>query len=208
MPCGSPEGLPRRSAERVLPGALQRGGGRRDGLAAPEVDVLGEAGSAVSEVVGDLTGRQASVVESGRDGPAEHVRGDPWEAGAIEAARRSPLVLLGSRSRPCGLGKMTAGSAALGWVSIRRRSRSTTAGGSARVRRPAVDLGKSWMTRPRLRMRMTVASTARVAAWRSTADGRMAQASPMRTPVLSRKSTRSGSARRTASGSAASRPRS
>ena len=36
------------------------------------------------EGVGDLPGRQAGVVESGRDRLAEHVRGDPRKSGAVE----------------------------------------------------------------------------------------------------------------------------
>ena len=70
---------------RPLAEAVERSGGLGTDVAAAEVDVLGETGPAVSEVVGDLPSGQAGVVEPGRDRLAEHVRGDPREVGAVES---------------------------------------------------------------------------------------------------------------------------
>jgi hypothetical protein len=52
--------------------------------AAAEVNVLGEAGSAVPKVVGDLAGGQAGVIKPVRHGSAEGVRHGPRKAGAVE----------------------------------------------------------------------------------------------------------------------------
>jgi hypothetical protein len=107
-----------------------------------EVDVLGEAGPAVPEVVGDLPGGQAGVIEPGatvRRKVCDVAQGRPARSSAW---RRSPLVLFGLRRRPFGLGKITGGSAAAGRRARRRRRRFSVCGGSAMVRRPASVLGR------------------------------------------------------------------
>ena len=81
---------------------------------AAEVDVLGEAGPAVPEVVGDLPSGEAGVIEASGHGPAESVEVAQGKPARSSAWRRSPLVLFGSRRRPFGLGNSTVGSAALG----------------------------------------------------------------------------------------------
>src|ERR671917_259129 len=68
----------------ALQGSADDRGGPRAGGAAAEVDVLGEAGPAVAEVVGDLAGGQAGLVEPGGPGLAARVRGGPGEAGPVE----------------------------------------------------------------------------------------------------------------------------
>src|SRR5687768_13987374 len=80
--------VPRENSGRAGPGRseapLEGCRGQWAGGATAEVDVLGEAGPAVPEVVGDLAGGQAGVVEAGGHGPAEGVRRSPGEAGAVQ----------------------------------------------------------------------------------------------------------------------------
>jgi hypothetical protein len=149
--------LPSAAERRVLPKTLERCCRLRAGESAAEVDVLGEARAVVPQVGGDLTGRQSCLVEPGGHGLAEDVRGDPVEARPVGVLRRAPLVLFGSRSPPWGVVKTTV-EAADGRPCARRRSSSTTKAGSARMRRPAVVLGNSWIARRRPGTRITVAS--------------------------------------------------
>src|SRR3954453_1621835 len=67
-----------------LQGSTDGCGRAETGSAAAEVDVLGEAGPAVAEVVGDLPGGEPGVVKPGGHGLAERVRGDPGQAGPVQ----------------------------------------------------------------------------------------------------------------------------
>jgi hypothetical protein len=89
---GLPERAPPARVTRSA-GALRLGGGgrpaqdlgsRSDGRLAAHVDVRGHRRVAVTELIGDLAGTDAGLVEAGRAGLAEGVGGDPVEPDAVE----------------------------------------------------------------------------------------------------------------------------
>ncbi len=90
-------------------------------------------------------------------------------------------------------------------VSRRRLSIRTRCGGRCRIRSDPAVFVRGWICSPAPLTRTTVALMCTVPAVRSSTASRIAHASPMRTPVPSMNSTKSGRSSRTAVGSARSR---
>jgi hypothetical protein len=65
----------------------------------------------VSSVVGDLSCRQAYLVEPGRHGLAEDLRGDPVEAGPVESCAQVDAGVVQIAQNSSGLEETTSGVA-------------------------------------------------------------------------------------------------